>query len=261
MSRPSRVSGLPISAKTRHCVSQSDSCAPSVETAAAKLRRRFDPELALRFRGGEHQVEGVHAVRLLPPPVGADAAPDLDGRMPVPVGRVVIVPARVQPDRGAPRQCAEAGDVRGRGAGADHEEVDHPLGCPGLDVDPVEAAPRDVFGDSRGQQVRPAAAAPDFVQGGADLTHEAGQQVAVFPLLPLGEQHRDPGEVDGDAVVVVHRGDFPQDRELEVADPLAAEIPVHVPLVDEPVRVPCLQRDRAFEGGAGDRRGRRCRSR
>ena len=164
---------------------------------------------------------------------------------------VVIVPTRVELDRSAAGQGAEAGDVGGGGARADHEEVDHPLGGPGFDVDPVEATPRDVFGDSGGQQVGPPAAPGDLVQGGADLAHEAGQQVAVVPLLPFRKQHRDPGEVDRDAVVVVHRGDFPQDCELEVPGPLAAEIPVHVPLVDEPVRVPCLQRDRVFEAMRG----------
>ena len=126
-----------------------------------------------------------------------------------------------------------------------------PPGDPGLDVDPVEAAARDVFGDPGGQQVRPAAAAGDLLQGRTDLAHESGQQVSVLPLLPLGKQHRDPREVDGDAVVVVHRSDFPQDGELQVAHPFAAEIPVHVPLVDEPVGMPGLRGDGAFEAVGG----------
>ena len=51
-----------------------------------------------------------------------------------------------------------------------------------------------------------------------------------------------------DAVEVVHSRDLADDLQFQIADALEGKVPVGVPLADQPVRVPRLQRDRLLVG-------------
>ena len=114
----------------------------------------LDFQVSMRFRRGARQVEGVHPIGILPPPVGADSSPDPKGRMPVAIGRVMVVPTRVDLDLGPGDQLAETSDVRVRRAYSDHEDVDELTSDPGLHVHPIEMTTRNVFGNAYSEEIR-----------------------------------------------------------------------------------------------------------
>ena len=86
------------------------------------------------------------------PPVGADAAPDLEVGVTIAVGGVVVVPTRIELDGGVGAEAAKGGDVDVGGARAQHENIDQLFAHPGFYVDAVEVASGQIFRDAGGEQ-------------------------------------------------------------------------------------------------------------
>ena len=174
------------------------------------------------WRPGE--IEGLDAVGSLPVPVGKRASKDLDGRVTVAVGAVVILNDGVELDGGSFSDPAERVDIDVQGTGAQHQHVDQAFPGPGLHVDAVKVAALDPVAQSHGQQKGPATLPGKRLQHGSNRAHELCQMLAIFPLTANRQQQRTALHVQLDTVKFIVLGCLAQHAQLVVSHRLEGKV-------------------------------------
>jgi hypothetical protein len=201
-------------------------------------------QFALRLGRGVRPVERAHAVRTLLPPVGEDAAQDLDRREAIAIGRMVVVEARLELDVPPGRDAAESGDIDIHRTRAQREDVDQVLGRPNLDIKAIDAAALQVLRDLGGQQERPAALSLHVQEHAPDAAHQIGHVLAKLPLASQRQAGNMPSEVELDTVEIVSLGDLAERVDRDPPHGGDAEVPqaMRPPALERPVGMGLLQR-------------------
>ena len=148
--------------------------------------------------------------------IGENAAQELNGAVAIAVGGVVIIEARLKLNIVANGRT-DTFHIHVHRARSERQHVHEMLIGPGFHIEAVDVAAFESLRHFRCQQERASALLRDFEQHQPDHAHELGDVPAKLPLMTDRKARNVTREINLNAVEIVSRRQFAQDRHLVFA--------------------------------------------